>query len=225
LVKGTKASFPPWQGGTKGGSPYDQAWTPHYGSDGPVITRILFESNWLLLIVWVPVQFVLIAVWFRLRTRVTARIVWIGFTALPVLAVTSTLVETRREQVVAACHELAAYVCRANLPALDRRIAAEFQADELDREAFLTRLEQALARHRVADVSMRGFGVTFPDRDRAVAEFHAAAYVQSADLPYDRLTSRWRLTFRREGDRWLLTALEPRPTGPLDPRRLQDWLR
>jgi len=190
-----------------------------------MITRILLESHWLLLFTWLPVQFVIIAVWSRRRTRLTARIVWIGFAALPVLAIVARLVVTRREQVIGACHELATYVRKANLPALERRIAPDFETDDLDREAFLARLEQTLDRYRVVDVSLRAFEVTFSDQERAEAEFHATAYVQSANLPYDRLSSRWRLTFRRAGDRWLLTALEPRPVGPLDLRRLQDWLR
>ena len=63
-----------------------------------MITGILFESLWSLVIAWVMVQFVLIAIWSRQRDRLSARVVWGGFVALPLLVILSIVVDYGRSR-------------------------------------------------------------------------------------------------------------------------------
>ena len=48
-----------------------------------VITRLLFESLWMLAAALAAVQFTLIAIWSWLRSRTAARAVCIGFAVIP----------------------------------------------------------------------------------------------------------------------------------------------
>jgi len=190
-----------------------------------VLTRMLFESLWLLAGVWVPVQFALIAVWSWRRSRRSARIVWGGFVALPVLMLLSFVVITQREQVIAVCNELGAFVEGGDVDVISARLADDCVAEQLTREEFLDRVHDSLTRYRIWDVSLRGFETTFSDSESCAVEFHAAARVRSQDLPYDWLASRWRLAFRREGDSWTVTNIKSLPTRQGNLPSLGDLLR
>ena len=189
-----------------------------------MISRILFESPWLLVITWVAVQFILIAVWSWQRSKAAGRIVWVGFAAAPLLLITSVLVVTPREQIINLTRTLAGHVDDPNLRAIKLLLADDFHAGDFDRDTFLDRLEPALTKYRIDDPRLRWFQVSFPESDVGVVEFHATAHVRSPEVLYDWIASRWRLTFRREGEQWLLTEVESLPTPPLNLDNLRDWL-
>jgi hypothetical protein len=179
----------------------------------------------MLAVAWVAAQFVLIAIWSWRRSRLWARTVWVGFVALPVLFTLSLVVVTPRERIIAACEHLAASVEAGDVSAIDQMLADDFEVEGLDRDAFIERVEQTLTRYRVRDISLRQFGVTFPRKDVGVVEFHATAHVRSPELVHDWLASRWRLTFRRNGDTWRLTGIKSVPAPPLNLGELRGWLR
>ena len=189
-----------------------------------MITRILFESLWLLAVVWVVVQFTLIAIWSRQRNRLWARTVWGGFAAGPLLLILSIVVVTSREQIIELCEDLARHVDKGDVAAIDPRLAADFEAGQLGRDEFVDRLERTLTRYRVDNPELRGFVVTFPAKDVGVAEFRASASVRSPELIYDRFTSRWRATCRRSNGEWKVTKLESLPTPPLNIGDVRHWL-
>jgi len=190
-----------------------------------VLTRILFESFWMLAAVWVPLQFTLVAIWSWRRSQPSARTVWVGFAALPVLMLASSVVVTQREQIIAVCEELGGFVEDGDVDAIGKRLAGNCQAENLDRAAFLSRVEDTLTRYHVWDVNLRSFETSFPTDGACVVEFHATARVRSNDLPYEWFSSRWRLTFRSIGDSWLVTKIKPLPTPQGNLPSLSDLLR
>ncbi len=179
----------------------------------------------MLLVLLVAIQLALIAIWSWRRSRVWARIVWIGLAAIPMLPLVSVLVVTPREQIVGLCHDLAALVDEGDAAAIGPHLAGGFEAGGLDRVEFLERVERTLARYHVEDVRLHRFSVSFPREEEGVAVFDSACRVRSADAFLDRLTARWRVTFGSRGALWKVTKIEALPT-PLSPiRAVRDCLR
>ncbi|UCE59087.1 MAG: hypothetical protein JSU63_16785 [Phycisphaerales bacterium] len=190
-----------------------------------MITRMLFENLWMLAVTWVVVQFILIANWSWRRTKLTARIVWTGFAVLPLLILTSSLVVTDREAIITICEEMADAVEAGDIPAIARHLHENCEADDLDRDAFLDRVEQTLTRYRLWDVYLRRFNVTFSTDEVATVEFSSSARVRAADIPYEYFIARWRLTFHGHADSWLVTRIEPLPNTQTGLPNLRDLLR
>jgi hypothetical protein len=189
-----------------------------------VIERLLFESPILLLPLVLIVLFILIVRWSRRRDRGSARAMTIGFIAAAMLLALPGLVVTRREQIIAECRELARAVDDGDVAAIDARLAEDFRIGDLDRAAVVGRLTDTLTRFRVDDPRLRRFEVSFPTPNTAVATFAASARVRSAESLYDRLPSRWRLTFR-ETEGWKVARLESLPVPPLNLPSVEAWLR
>jgi hypothetical protein len=181
-----------------------------------MLSKLLFESPWLMLTASVAVQFVLIAVWSWRRGPVCSRAVWSGFAMFPTVLVLSVVVVTPRERIIRLCRELAALVEVGNVGAIDAHLAEDFEAAGFDRQEFLERVTETLTNHRVDDARLSRFVVTFPGGRDAVAEFHAVCRVRSSNAHQDRLLSRWRLTFRGQGNVWKVGEIEALPT-PLSP--------
>ena len=190
-----------------------------------MMSRVFFESLWLLAVVWFAVQFALVAVWSWRRTASTARVVWSGFAALPLLVALSASVVTPRERIVLLCKELGAFVDEGNVTAIGLRLTNDFALEDFDREAFLAHVERSLTEFHVDDPRLSGFGVELTEANHGTVEFHASARVRSPDLVYDWIASRWRLTVRRVGDEWRVSRIEALPAGPPRLGNVLDWLR
>ncbi len=189
-----------------------------------MINTVLFESPYLLFVLLVAIQSGLVAIWWRRRTPPWTRTVCAGFAAIPTLLVLSHLVVTQRERVIGTCRELAAMVEAGEVTGIGRRLADDFEASGLNRSRLLDRIEQNFKRYRVENARLRGFEVSFPRKDQAVAVFNAVCRVRSAEMLIERLLSRWRLTFQSRGQSWKVTRIEALPT-PMSPiRNLRDWL-
>ncbi len=190
-----------------------------------VISTLLFENVWLLLVTLVAIQFTLIAFWSWRRTRRSARAVWAGFAAVPVLLLLSIVVVTPRERIIGLCRDLAVMVDEGNVVAIREHLAEDFEAAGMNRDEFLDRVEQTLTLYHVDDARLRGFDITLSRNVEAVAVFNAVCRVRSVDAFLDRLISRWRLTFSGAGRIWRITRIETIPT-PFSPiHDLRDWLR
>lgn len=150
--------------------------------------------------------------------------VWTGFAAFPILLAISLFVQTPREQIVEMCRDLATSVEKADVAAIEIHFADELEVRGYDRDALVTRLRKRLEEIRVSDVFLGGFDVTTASRDAAVVTFRATGRVRGPDLLQQWISSRWKLTLRRRGDRWLITGIESLPVTPLDGGRLRDWL-
>lgn len=189
------------------------------------MTRVLWESLWLLGVVWVGVLFVLIFGWSVQRTDHWRRAVWAGLVMGPLLLVVSQLVVTSRERVENLCRELARAVDAGEVSEIRAALAPEFHAAGLDANEFVDRVERVLSRVRVEDARLSAFDVSFSSPYEAMAEFTASAHIRAEESYLDWLVSRWRLTFRRTGDQWFVTEIETVRTPPLNLPSLSELLR
>lgn len=187
---------------------------------------MFLENAGYLLAVLLAIQCAGVLLWSWRRTRLAARAVMVGFALFPALVLLNALIITPRERIIHLCRDLANMVDDGDVAAIDSCLAETFRAGKADRSRFLDRLRSRLTDYRVDDPRLRDFEVTFPQPDRAVAVFGARCRVRSsakriaADAFLERLRSRWRLTFRRTAERWLVIGVEalPVPFSPgLDP--------
>ena len=190
-----------------------------------MMSRIFFESLWLLVVVWFAVQFVLVAVWSWRRTSTPARVVWGGFAALPLLIALSMWVVTPRERIVQLCEELAGFVDDGNITAIGLRLTDDFALEDYDRKAFLARVERSLTDYRVDNPRLSSFRVELSDPDNGTVEFHASARVRSQDLVQDWVPSRWRLTVRQVADVWRVSRIEALSVGLPGFGNVLEWVR
>ncbi|MCH7595474.1 MAG: hypothetical protein IID35_02855 [Planctomycetes bacterium] len=189
-----------------------------------MIYRLLFEQPILLTVVCVAVLFLTICVWSRWRTRRAAWCVWLALAAAPILLLISITVVTPAETIIALCRQLARDVDDGNVPAIAAKIAEDFQAEGLDKERFVQRLEQALTHSRVDHPRLSDFDIQVGNA-AAVATFRAVCRIRTRVATIRALPTRWRLNFRLSQETWRITRIEALPTPPLNVRRLGDWLR
>jgi hypothetical protein len=149
----------------------------------------------------------------------------VGFAAIPVSLLLSVLVVTPRERIIGICRDLAAMVDRGDVRAIGRHLSDEFEVDGIDRDEFLYHVERILTQCHIDDARLRRFDVTFPSDVEGLAGFTAACTVRSSDVFYDRMVSRWRLTFRRHGQAWRVTGIETVPTAMSPIRDVREFLR
>jgi len=189
-----------------------------------MIPRLLFEGPVRLAIVLVVAVFLLIVIWSRVRSRATGRMVGAGIAAIPLLLAVNHLVVTPREALIELCGKLAGLVDEGQGSAVAAYLSDDFEAGGLDRDAFIDRLEDRLKRFRVDDPRLSGFDVSLPTPNDGLAEFDVACSIRSVDAFLDRVLTRWKLTFRRRGDRWRVVRIDAVPT-PFSPfRDLRRWI-
>lgn len=187
------------------------------------MSALFFERVWLLLGLLVAAQFALIACWSRRRSRGSARIVWMGFVSIPMLATISLAVVTPRESIIVTCRELAVHIDRGDLSAVGVLLSDDFRTAELDRNEFMDRLREGLTRYKIDHPRLGHFRVDFPAQKQAVVTFSATCRVRSVDAPSRLVPSRWRIGFRQDQGLWKVVQIETvsTPHSPLwDVRRL-----
>jgi len=190
-----------------------------------VITKLFFESPGLLVAAWVVLQFILIALWSRLRSRATSRLVWAGFVAIPLLLGLSHWVVTPREHVMRLCHALASAVDAGDVQAIDAGLSSDFQAGGMTAPAFLDRVRVTLSRYHIDQPRLRDFRFESQETGEIIAEFSASARIFGPEGAMDGFVSRWRVVCRRMTESWLVTTLDPVPIPPFFFRNLNDVLR
>jgi len=173
---------------------------------------------------WLAAQFLILVIRSRVRSPTTARLVWAGFVALPILLALNHFVVTPREALIQFCHNLAVLVDEGRVDAIAQRLADDFEASGYDRDAFVARIEDRLNRFRVDDPTLRGFEVTTSEPNIGIVVFDASCSIRSPEPFIDRVLSRWRLTCRRVDRDWRAVHLEALP-APFSPfRDLRRWL-
>lgn len=187
-----------------------------------MISRILFESPILFVLCWAPVQVVLLVAWSRTRTSGSVRRFWVMAALLPAVLILQRAVATDRERIIERCHSLADSAVDGDVDAIGRALTPGFLAGGLDRDAFVQRADAILQRHRIERPALSGFDVEVPTADRAVAEFTSVATIATSEALTGRVSARFRLTFVRRGDDWLVESIEvvPMATSPI--RRIED---
>lgn len=160
----------------------------------------------------------LIAWWSWRRSPAAAKAVWIGFVCIPVLLILSSVVKTRRERIIEAVVDMARCVETEDVFGIERRLAPDFEAGPYDRAAFVARLEAAFQRANIYSPTVRGFEIEFPREDRALAVFQSGCRIEASVASLGWLPLRWRLTFERRQDDWLVNKIETVPVPPLHVR-------
>lgn len=170
---------------------------------------------WLLAVLLIVAQITLIAWWSWSRSPRAGRAVWIGFGAIPILLILSGLVRTPRERIVATVVELAQCVETEDLYGIENWLAPEFEAEPYDRAEFLAQMEAAFDRASIRSPTVHGFEISFPRSGVGVAVFQSGCRIETNEASIGWLPLRWRLTFERRGDRWLVEKIETMPVPPL----------
>lgn len=185
---------------------------------------LLFESPITLLIVLIVVQFCIVAIWSRLRSRRSAQIMWIGFLAIPVLMTLSWFVKTPREKIIRICHEMAEAVENGRATEVGGFLDESIRFGQWDKDALIEQLSSLLSKYRIHAPSLSGFEF-IEQADRLTVEFAVTCGVSSVDGDYGSLPTRWRLTFRDSGESYAVTAIETVPVPPLFARNLEELTR
>ncbi len=179
---------------------------------------VLFENTIILSLLGLVIGSVLL-----LRRLITGE--WAhGKAIVPVMIIIAALIaagmfiETPREHIASLCRDLARLVEDGDVNQIEQRLAPDFEASKMDREAFLERLTAALLRTRLDYVRVRNIEVILESDFRSVATFNANCNVRSADGFAAALPSRWRLRFAKHGEQWLVQQVESVPVPPLNLR-------
>lgn len=188
------------------------------------MSSLLFENpvRWVILSVAAIVVAAAIA---RVRpTRRTRRAVLAVAAAGLAGLVLQQTVRTPRERLIAACIEMAGDVERGDLDRLADRLDPSLNADGMDRERFLDAARRTLTHYHPEEPRLARFEVTLEAEDRAVVVFDATCRVVTKTQVLDRILTRWRLNFLREGGEWRVRRIEmlPAPNSPLS--KLSDVL-
>lgn len=190
-----------------------------------MLTHLFLESLWKLGLTLVAVQVVLITIWSFRRTPRSAKAVWIGFAAIPLLLILSMTVKTSREQIRTVCEEMAIAVEREDVGGVVYYLAPDFRADSIDYDGFKELIVRSFKRYSVYNARLSGFEFEKLSDTSATVVFQAGCRVESRDFALNWLPTRWRLAFVRVGDAWRVNSIESIPVPPLRIRDLNQALR
>lgn len=186
---------------------------------------MLFENPATLSVLLILLEGGVVGLWFRRRSLRSSRLALAGLVAIPALVSVNLLYVTPRERIVALCEDLRRQVQDGNTAGIGEHLSDAFFAAGYSRAAFLARVGDRLKRVRVDEAQLRGIEVRWTHPDEAEATINAWCRVRSGEGLAWRFPSRWKLTWRRRGDTWLVTGLQAVPI-PLSPvRSLDDVLR
>lgn len=181
------------------------------------MNALLFEHPIAWIVVCLLAALVLLA-YARVRGSSGARrAVWGVVALLAAGLIVQNAVVTAREQLVADCRDMARKVEAGDIAGIGSMLSPRLEAARLGREEFVQAVGRTLARYHPEESRLAHFDVTFAETDKAVVEFEASCRVVSQREVLQRLHTKWRLRFEREGDAWKVTRIElvPMPTSPL----------
>lgn len=181
-----------------------------------MIVRLLFESPFLLTPVWLVSQFILVALWSHRRRRWCARLVWLGFAALPALLILQHLVVTPREQIITLCRELAGFVEEKDLKAIRTRLSPDLDAEGMTRDELIGLAEWTLSRYHVTDARLSDFEISFAANGIGRVQFKATCGLGAEEESLERMRTAWRLRLRRTATGWEVIQIEMMET-PFSP--------
>lgn len=171
------------------------------------------------------VQLILIKLWSDSRTMRRRRIMLAGFALCVLLPVLQAVVVTHREQVEQVCQTLVKATQNGDMPEIGRNVSSNFNVGDIDRERFLTGVENALTHTKVENANLRNVQVEIHDDGSATAQFTITCRLATRDTLLPNQVSAWTVRFEHVDGQWLLIEANPRPT-PLFPfSSLEDLLR
>ena len=188
-------------------------------------TQILFEQPVKLFLYWIIVQIVIAITWWITRSRKSLNAFWISMASIVLLESLSILVVTPREQIQQLCSELVNLIQVQDSDCFVDHIDHSFEASGYDRDRFVDRVKPAIERIQLSDIQLKRLEVQLPEENKGVAEFDVDCVIQTAEMPYRPILSRWRLTLIRKNDQWKIVHIKalPRPLSPI--RSLRQCLK
>lgn len=185
------------------------------------LTKLLFESQPLLLMAGAMAMAVALAVHRRCYTTRTRRGLWLTLGVCALLLVLQKVVVTDRERLAQLATELASAVDDGDVGAIDARLDSSFQYRNQDKLAFLTDVNERLQRWQINEASLSGLRVEI-DGDRATMAFHASCDWRSGDKVEYNILSAWELQCVRRPDGWKLQRIVSAKIGPAGMLNLAD---
>ena len=181
-----------------------------------MVTGLLFERLWLLGLVMVGLSFVMIGWWSWRRSLASARALKATLIAFPLLMLLSHLVVTDGEQMIETCNALAAAVRGDDMATIERHLSDELSVAGMDRDRFLDQVTATLTRYDVVRARLKRFNVEHIASGVGAVTFVASASIRTKDDFAMDLPTRWRVTFQREGDVWMVIKLKTIAIPPLN---------
>jgi len=192
------------------------------------IQSVLFENPYYLLPFSIVTALVLVWLWDRRRTKLTARLAICGIASIPALAALQAMVVTDGERVRRVCEALASALSDGDVPALGVFISDDFRIGSADRAwakaDLLAHCAKTLSIWDIDETRLSRFEITVDD-GLATASFQATCRLISADVMVARHVSGWTVELLRVGESWRLRALWPRRSLSLPYDSLTDLPR
>ncbi len=192
------------------------------------LQAILFENEYVLIPLLFVVELVLLGIWSRRRTPVAGRIAAGGLVVGPLMLMVQAVVETDAERIEDVCRSMALAVEDGDVTSIARHLSGEMRIETgvrtWDAAELLDRVRRRLALWDVEEGKLSKFE-TLVDGDRAEVEFQARCRLVTPEMIVPNHVSRWRLEFRREGDRWKIDDVRPLPTRWMPHESLDGLLR
>ena len=192
------------------------------------VTSILFENPYVLVPGLVLLEFVLVWVYQRRRTRLSGRLAVGGLVLFPLMVVVQAMVETQAEKVRAVCRAMGAAVEKADVAAIGLHVADDFELatawQTWTKSDLLDRLTAALNEWDAQEVRLGRFE-TKASSTEAVVTFQSTCRLIGGSVMMAHYVSRWRLTMRQYDGSWKVTRIEPIPTPMMPFRSLEEMIQ
>jgi len=190
-----------------------------------MLTLLLFENLWLLALVLIGIQVALMLIWYWRRTVRSAHMAWFAAVVSMLLMLTSWWVETSREAVANCCRELVFWAESEDIGAIESALATPFEADGMDREAFIAWVRRGFRKYDFAQARLSALDIRCSAPSRCVSDFRVGCRVESLDSGSVWIPTRWEITWITQGERWRLVGVKPIPTPPLHLKSLHQMFR
>lgn len=137
-----------------------------------------------------------------------ARPLLIGMGVGAALLLIQALVVTQREHAAATFARIERGLLLSQVDPIERELASEFRAGEMDTEAFLQRARRTLERVEVLRMRRISLVVHDAQRDRFVVTTRYVCDVRTSNFvgPFE---STWRVGFRRDGRGYRIETVDP----------------
>jgi hypothetical protein len=177
---------------------------------------VLLESTVTLAVILALVSFFLLVYW---RRSGRPRPLLIGLAVAFVLLGLQALIVTKREHAAATLSRIETDLLASRVEALDRALAADFQAGHMNHESFVD-----FARRQLKVVEIHWLRRTSPRVEQSQKDSFRISVGYTADVTahgyVGPVGSRWTITFVREGGGWRIGRIDP---PMINRQQFNDW--
>lgn len=179
----------------------------------PLLQNLVFEDPWPLALTFIVIGAVVAFIAIQRADKRLLRFAGLALLLAAAVFLLAGLVTTTHEQVIAATEELVDYTAPLQLSAFRSMVDAKVvvtigeagEASPITGDEVFERLEKTVESQVIAAQTIISIDAQVPGDDDAITAFDLRT-----DLPAGgRFMTRWRLTWRRQGDgNWRVTAVQ-----------------